>query len=219
MRHGLPHGRRTVVLLPGSRPGEALRHLPVLLEAVAALKSRFDLSFVLATPAGFRTTAALQRYREPISALAIKVLEGETWNAIGFADLALAASGTVTVETAILGVPMVTFYKVTPLTWHIGRRLVEAPFLTMVNLIAGRKIVPEFMQDEMTGASLADAATELLKDNTLYGQMQSDLVDIRRSLTREGDPLARAAEIILANGSLDAQKPLCQGTPAHPGRE
>ncbi len=73
-------------------------------------------------------------------------------------DVALAASGTVTVEAALLGAPMVTFYKVTGLSWAIGKLLVDVPFYSMVNLIAGKKVVPELMQDEMTGERLAAEA-------------------------------------------------------------
>ena len=82
--------------------------------------------------------------------------------AIGHASLALAASGTVTMEAAVLGTPMITFYKVTALSWWAGRRLVKVPYLSMVNLIAGRSVVPELIQNDMTAATIAAAATELL---------------------------------------------------------
>src|SRR6185437_13532385 len=99
------------------------RHLPALLDAVRELRKRFALSVVLATPRGFSTAAALEKFREPIAALSIQVIENDTWDCIGHADLALAASGTVTVEAAVLGTPTVTFYRVTALSWWAGRRL------------------------------------------------------------------------------------------------
>ena len=74
------------------------------------------------------------------------MIEGESWDAMAHAELALAASGTVTVEAALLGTPMVTFYKVTPPSWLAGKLLVDVPFYSMVNLIAGRAVVPELMQ-------------------------------------------------------------------------
>jgi lipid-A-disaccharide synthase len=196
-KHDLPMDRRTVVLLPGSRSGEALRHMPILLEAVAELRKRFALNVVLATPKGFRTHGALQKYREPAAALAIKVVEGETWDAIGHSDVALAASGTVTVEAAILGTPMVTFYKVSSLTWHAGRRLVKAPFLSMVNLIADRPLVPELIQMDMTGSSIAAAASALLENNGRADRMRADLAGVRQALTKEGDPFGIAAASIV----------------------
>src|SRR5579875_2886575 len=131
-RHALPKDTRLLVLLPGSRAGEARRHLPILLQTVAQLRRNFSLSVILATPKGFYSRASLANFREPMDALSIKVIENETWDVIGHADAALAASGTVTVEAAILGTPMVTFYKVTPLTWWAGRGLVKVPYLSMV---------------------------------------------------------------------------------------
>lgn len=196
-KHGLPENRRTLVLLPGSRTGEVSRHLPVLLEAVRRLRGRFALTVLLATPRGFRSQHALQRFREPLDRLSIKILENETWDCIGHSDLALAASGTVTIEAAILGTPMVTFYRVMPISWFAGRRLVEAPFLTMVNLVAGRAVVPELMQDEMTPPRLADAAGTLLSDEEAMDRMRKELASVRAALTREGDPFARAADCVL----------------------
>ena len=196
-RHDLPAHSRLLVLLPGSRGGEATRHMPVLLETVARLRKRFKLSVILATPKGFTTRSALETFREPMDARSIKVVENETWDCIGHADLALAASGTVTVEAAVLGTPMVTFYKVTPLSWHAGRRLVKVPFFSMVNLIAERKIVPEFIQDNMDSANLASAAEELLTRPDLADRMQTDLAAVRLALTREGDPFKRVADAII----------------------
>ncbi len=95
----------------------------------------------------------------------IRVIEGESWDAMAHADLALAASGTVTVEAALLGTPMVTFYKVTPASWMAGKFLVEVPFYSMVNLIAGRAVVPELMQGQMTGERIAAEARRLLTDD------------------------------------------------------
>ncbi len=195
-RYDLPLDRRLLTLLPGSRAGEACRHMPDLLEAVSRLRQRFDLSVMLAMPKGFATRAALENFREPMTALSIKVVENDTWDAIGHADLALAASGTVTIEAAVLGTPMVTFYKVNSLSWHAGRRLVKAPFLSMVNLVAERRIVPELIQDQMTGSALASASEEILGNADIANRMRADLAGVRRALTRQGDPLLRAAEEI-----------------------
>ena len=195
-KHDLPPAQRLIVLLPGSRAGEACRHMPALIESIRILRQGEPLSFLLATPNGFTTHAALQSFREPLAALSIKVVENETWDCIAHADLALAASGTVTIEAAVLGTPMVTFYKVNPLSWQAGRRLVKVPFLSMVNLIAERPVVPELIQHEMTGTKLAAAAQHLLSDQTAADAMRGELARVRALLTREGDPLRRAAELI-----------------------
>jgi len=217
-RHGLPEKSRLLVLLPGSRGGEVARHLPVLLETVALLRGRFDLNIVLATPKGFQTQSALLKFRERIAALSIQLIENETWDSICHASLALAASGTVTMEAAVLGTPMVTFYKVNPLSWYAGRRLVKAPFLSMVNLIAERQIVPELIQKDMTPSNLADAAIDLLTNDKRADRMRKDLIEVRQSLTPAHDPLERAALLIANNlhsklGSVpDTQRNLVQET-------
>jgi lipid-A-disaccharide synthase len=196
VRHGLSADSRLLVLLPGSRGGEIARHVPALLETVALLRSGFDLSVVLATPKGFQTDSVLLRFRERMAALSIQIIENETWDCISHASLALAASGTVTMEAAILGTPMVTFYKVNPLSWYAGRHLVKAPFLSMVNLIAEKQIVPELIQGDMTASNLADAATDLLDNDSLAERMREELARVRQLLTPAHDPLDRAARLI-----------------------
>jgi lipid-A-disaccharide synthase len=215
-RHGLQDDSRTVVLLPGSRSVEIRRHLPVLLETVAILRRRFALNVLLATPEGSHAHNTVTTFREPLQARSIQVVENETWDCIGHADLALAASGTVTVEAAVLGTPMVTFYKVNPLSWWAGRRLVKVPFLSMVNLIAERPILLELMQRDMTPARLAAAAEELLGQPERASRMRSDLARVRAALAREGDPLRRTAELmaenLLASGALSGASATASGS-------
>ena len=196
-RHGLDAGLLTIVLLPGSRVGEATRHLPHLLDAIELLRRKFAIQTVLATPKSFASAPSFKNFRERFSALSIKVIEGETWDSLAYADLAFAASGTVTVEAAGLGTPMVTFYRVAPLSWWAGRRLVKVPYLSMVNLIADRKIVPELIQNEMTAVSLAAAATEILADPARAKRMREDLAAVRQTLSGEGDPLDKAATLLI----------------------
>jgi lipid-A-disaccharide synthase len=200
--HGLPEDGLLLTLLPGSRRGEALRHLPILLDAVELLRQRWPgAAFLLATPKGFAEKNVFANFQERIAALSIKVIENEAWDCIGHASLALAASGTVTMEAAVLGTPMVTFYKVTALSWRAGKWLVKVPYLSMVNLIAGRLVVPELIQNDMTAGRLADAATELLASASRLAQMRADLAAVRASLTRadSSDPLECAASTIAAS--------------------
>ena len=191
-RHGLDRQRPLVVLLPGSRVGEVARHLEPVTDAARRLK---DAQTVLATPAGFRARAGEAFFRERIYGSSIQVLEGETSDALSHADLAIAASGTVTVEAAIAGTPMVTFYRVSPLSWALGRRLVQVPFLTMVNLIAGRLIVPELMQDQATGERLAAEAEALLVNPSKREAMKRDLQVVTEMLRTPEHPMVRAAAI------------------------
>jgi lipid-A-disaccharide synthase len=189
--HSLDPARRVIVLLPGSRMGEAKRHLEPLADAVRILQREQPASFILASPPGRPAS-----FWEPISTAPIKIIEGQTWDAIAHADLALAASGTVTVETALLGVPMVTFYRVTPLSWWLGKFLVNVPFYSMVNLIADRRIVPELMQESMTGEALAAEAGFLLNRSETRSDMKRGLAEVAAKLSGEVNPFERAACVV-----------------------
>ncbi|MGA2117803.1 MAG: lipid-A-disaccharide synthase [Bryobacteraceae bacterium] len=194
-KHALSIDRPLLAVLPGSRRGEAARHLPALLGAVARLVRERKVQAVL--PAS--VTSGVTFFRERLGAAPVQVLEGESWNAMAHADLALAASGTVTVEAALLGTPMVTFYKVTPPSWLAGKLLVRVPFYTMVNLIAGRRVVPELMQGEFSADSLYSEAIRLLDDSAARAAMRAGLAEVRHLLGGEaGQPPAqrRAAAII-----------------------
>jgi lipid-A-disaccharide synthase len=195
-RHGLRPDLQTIALLPGSRAGEARRHIPDLLGTADLLRRKFPLQFVVGTPHGFAERAVFQIFRERMAALSIKVIEDETWDVLAHADLALAASGTVTVEAAVLGTPMVTFYKVTGVSWWVGRRLVKVPYLSMVNLVAGRLIVPEYIQNDMTPENLAFAASELLAYPEKLRDMREELESVRSFLAGSADPLQQAAAVI-----------------------
>jgi len=192
-KHRLAAGRPLVAVLPGSRRGEAARHLPALLDAADRLYREKALNLVLPASA----TTGVEFFRERMGDSPILVIEGESWDAMAHADLALAASGTVTVEAALLGTPMVTFYKVTPPSWVAGKLLVRVPFYSMVNLIAGRALVPELMQGQMTGERIAAEARRLLDDEDAQRVMKTGLAEVRDQLAGSGaEPARRAAAIV-----------------------
>ena len=186
-RFGIDPGKKIVVLLPGSRLGVIGRHLDGLIVAMKRLEGR-DLVFLLALAGGFGNT-----FRERIRGSSIQVIEDATWDALAHAELALAASGTVTIEAALLGCPMVTFYKVNALSWMLGRWLVRVPFLSMVNLVAGRKLVPELIQGDMTGEKIAAEAIRLLDDEAGMQAMRAGLKEVAGQLASERDPMEIAA--------------------------
>jgi lipid-A-disaccharide synthase len=163
-----------------------------LKRAAEILSSNRDLSFIL--PASPVCGAAF--FEAPLAGSRIRAIEGEAWDALAHCDVAIAASGTVTVEAALLGAPMVTFYRVTPLSWAVGKLLVDVPFYSMVNLIAEKKIVPELMQSEMRAERLAEEARRVLDDAQYRGTMKDELARVAAKLRCEGDPIARAAQEI-----------------------
>jgi len=190
-RWGVPEDQFLVALLPGSREGEIERHRPYLEDAIRRIEAALPgkCVFVLALPPA-------AKIRERFSPSSIQVKEGQTWDILACADVALAASGTVTVEACLLGVPMVTFYRVNRLTWMLGKSLVRVPFFSMVNLIAERKVVPELIQDDMTGERLAVEVVALLNDTAGQAQMRRELAQVSASLASEHDPMEQAAAVV-----------------------
>jgi lipid-A-disaccharide synthase len=189
-KHNLDPSRPLITVLPGSRRSEALRHLPELTRAAEILARDRPMNFVLpASP-----TCGASFFAQPLAGSRIQAIEGEAWDAMAHCDVALAASGTVTVEAALLGAPMVTFYRVTGASWAIGKLLVDIPFYSMVNLIAGERVVQELMQNEMTGGRLAAETARLLDNAAERGKMKEDLARVATLLSGEGDAIRRAAD-------------------------
>lgn len=203
--HGLDPARPLITLLPGSRRGEIGRHLPVLAETVRKLVTPTDAQFVLALPSGLIARHGRAFFEEPFSGLSIQLIEGQTWDAMARSRLLLAASGTVTTEAAILGIPMVTFYRVTATTWLLFRRLVDVPFFTMVNLLAGRRVVPELIQNDMSAGRLAAEAARLMADSAERNEMIAGLAQVRQALATEEHPMERAADLIMEVLQADAK--------------
>jgi lipid-A-disaccharide synthase len=188
---GLAPNERMILLLPGSREGEAARHIPILTRAVEIIRKTFKARFVLAVPPGFSPSSST--FWEPIRAASIQVVVGSTWDALAEAEIALAASGTVTIEAAMVGVPMVSFYRVNALSWILGRWLVKAPYLTMVNLVAGRRVVPELIQSDMRPERIAAEALHLLENREAREAMSAGLAEVAQKLRSDRDPMESAA--------------------------
>lgn len=191
-KHRLAPDRPLIAVLPGSRRGEAERHLPALLQAVRQLSTWRAMNFVLAVS----NTTGRDFFLERMADSEVKLVEGETWDALAHADLALVASGTATVEAALLGTPMIAFYRVHPASWLLGRWLVKAPYLSMVNLLAGRPIVPELIQADCTGPKLAAAAREMLENPGRMATVRADLAELKHTLDGGEHAMERAAAVV-----------------------
>ena len=181
-----------ILLLPGSRRSELERHLPPLLGALKRIQEKVPSTkakMVLPTP-------ALRQLAQSLGAT-LDIQIGELAWALGEADIALASTGTVTMECAFFGVPTVTLYKTSWLTYQIARRIVTVKSLTMPNLLAGETVFPEFIQNDATPENLARAAVELLEDPDRRDQIQSQLAGIIATLGGPG-AAGRAADAILS---------------------
>jgi lipid-A-disaccharide synthase len=193
-KHGLDPARPIVTLLPGSRSGEIARHLPTMLAACAELKkAQRELSFVIAVAPGVELTHIHRLVI--VSGICAVVVQNETYDALAAADAALVCSGTATIEAALLDVPMVVVYKVTALTALLAKPLVRTKFFSMVNLIAGREVVPELIQEKFTPEAAASEVHRLLASEEARADLRRGLAEVREKLGPPG-AVERAADAI-----------------------
>ncbi len=191
-QHGLDQSQPLVALLPGSRKGEAARHIPILQDAASRMVAANIRQFLMPVS----NTTGMDFFQTHWQGPQTLLIEGATQDAIRHADVALVASGTATIETALLETPMATFYKMAWPSYFIAKLLVDVPFYSMVNLLAGKGIVKEFIQGECTGMKLAAETIRLLNEENSRCQMVKELKVIRAMLSTETPAAEQAATAI-----------------------
>lgn len=185
-----------ISLLPGSRTQEIYYILPALLDAAELiLRQKPDCRFLLPAASTIDDARILEHLKG--RNLPITMLRGQTYDAISVSDLCLVASGTATLETAIIGVPMIVVYKVNWLTSLISKFVIQAQHIGLPNVVAGKRIVPEFIRGDFKPELIAQEAIAILDDPKRMQQMRDELAMVRESL---GDPGAsrRVAEHVAA---------------------
>jgi lipid-A-disaccharide synthase len=194
---GLDPARPVLALLPGSRPNELQQILPVLARAATLITGQVTgVQFLVARAPSldvrlFAPLRSLDRTTIPV-----EIVEGATDAVLAAADAVVTASGTATIQTALHGRPMVVVYRLAPMTYALARRAVRVKTYGMVNLVAGRSIVPELIQDRFTPESVANEAVSLLTDSVRAERMRHDLADVRRRLGEPGASHRAAAAVL-----------------------
>ncbi len=198
-KYGLDEGRRIITILPGSRRGEIAHHLPVLVEALREIRQRLAGSLEIVIAVAPALDAARLAAKFPPD-WRVRFVSNDAYNALAAADLAIVSSGTATVETALLGKPMIVVYRLSPLTAWLAKPLVRTKFFSMVNLIAGRAIVPELIQHDFTPQRLASEVASLLSDskesNARIAEMKRGLQEVQTLLGPPGAVDRAADEIV-----------------------
>jgi lipid-A-disaccharide synthase len=216
--HNLDPERLTIALLPGSRAGEIERHLPIILKAAnlihqAIPQTQFILPLASTAPKGLvkgMVEEFLGEETETVGAglkpaptalggtgsLLLKIISGQSYQAMGAAQVAVVASGTATVEAALAAVPTVIVYRVSPLTFAVARRLIRVEHVGMANLLAGERVFPELIQDDFTPEHLAREVLNLIKDPERMVAVRRGLATVIRGLGGPGAS-ARAAKVAL----------------------
>jgi lipid-A-disaccharide synthase len=190
---GLAPGAPTVALLPGSRRNELERIVPVMAEALPAIRARVpDVQFIVACAPGLPESAFAPLARVPGTLL----VPHRTDDVIASSDVAVTASGTATVQCALHERPMVVVYRLSPLTYALGKPFVKVDTYAMPNLVAGRTIVPELIQEGLTPSRVAGETVSFLTDGDRHARTREALRQVREQLGAPGAS-ARAAEAIL----------------------
>ena len=193
--HGLDATRPVVALLPGSRRNELRAILPGLAGAARLIATKLPGTQFMLARAPHLPDELFASLTE-MSDLRVAMIDGGADHVLAAADVALVASGTVTVQAALHGCPMVVVYRLSPLTYRLGRPFVQVDTFAMANLVAGRKIVPELMQDDFTPERVAGEALPLLRDRDAAARMRRDLQLVRSRLGEPGAS-ARAARAVV----------------------
>jgi lipid-A-disaccharide synthase len=191
-KFGLDARQQILALLPGSRPSEIRRNLPIILEACKGLVENRSLQIVLAAAPGLEAKS-FNANKSPDTP--VTIVESATYDALAAADCAIVSSGTATVEAALLGTPMVVVYRLSRLTALIARRLVVTHLFAMANLILGRAAVPELIQEKFTAEALRAEVSGLLNSREARDQQKRDLAEVKAKLG-PGGAIERAADII-----------------------
>ena len=186
-KHSLPEGSKLITLLPGSRRTEIKNHLPVLLDSIRRINKDFPARFLLVL-AECIDREFLNRFLLP-GKEHVRVLTEDCYEAVAYSDLALSACGTANLEAALLGTPLIAFYRLSPLTYYPFRRLLKIRDYSIINILAGRRIVPELIQRRFNSAAVSAAAKELLASKEKRTAQQMEFRRLRESLGE-----ARAAE-------------------------
>lgn len=195
-KFGFSHDERVIALLPGSRTHEVQGLLPILIEAAEKLVHREPKTkFVLAQASTIEDNLLQPLLRQ--GSLPVTLVKEQASEVMAVSDLVLVASGTATLQAAVVGIPMVLFYRTTAWEFWIASFFLRVKWIGLVNLVAGRSIVPELLQDEATGQRLYEEAIRILEHQSVYDEMKRDLAKVRAAL---GEPGAstRAAEVVLA---------------------
>jgi lipid-A-disaccharide synthase len=185
-----------ISLLPGSRAKEIKYNLPILLESAQRLHWEQPTQFLLPLASNLNSNLIQRVLNDTAPELPLQIISGQTYDVVGHSDLAVVSSGTATLETAILGTPLITVFRISNLTWIVGQYLVHVPFYSLVNLIAGKEIVPELYQKEFNVDRLYAESRKYLADGALTKRVRMELAVVKQRLG-EGGAIERAAERIL----------------------
>lgn len=184
-KHGLDPDRRLLSILPGSRHSEIKYHMPVLVKAIRRIRRHSPLQFILVLAENLERRI-LHKYISDED-VDLTILDEDRYEALAFSDVVLSACGTANLEAALLETPLLSFYRLSPLTYGFGARLVRIRLYSIVNILAGVQIIPELIQSQFTANNLFQETQRILGSPKVRAKMVSHFREIRSTL---GDKVA-----------------------------
>ena len=195
-KFSLTSGVTTIGLLPGSRMNEVKRHLPPMIEAISLISKQINpVQFIIPVAPGLdwgEVQNLVGSKRENI-----RVVENNIYDVMRISDVVIVASGTATIEAAIMGAPMIVVYRVSPLTYLLGKMLIKVKNIGMVNIIAGKTVVPELIQKDVTPEKITSAVVQILKNPSKQEEIKKELSSLKEKIGNPGASF-RAAQIIIS---------------------
>jgi lipid-A-disaccharide synthase len=183
-------------MLPGSRESEIKNILPVMLESALLLKKKYNNNIQYILPLASTIDRATVEKLAAKVGIEVTIIENNTYNAVSVCDCAMVTSGTATLETALLGIPMAVIYKTNFLTYILTKKLIKLPYIGLVNIVAGKRLVAEFLQYNAKPEKIADYMSILLSDRELTAYLKDEFNRIKSSLGQPGASKRAAEEII-----------------------
>ncbi len=197
---GKREGHPLVLLLPGSRLKEIKNMLPPMLKALKIIKAKMpSVDFVI--PKASTIPLALLKEFIVVAGVEVRIVEGNAYDVMRVADVALATSGTVTMEAALCGLPSVICYKTSAITVALARLLVKIPYIGLPNIVAGKQVLPELIQEDMTPDNMAEAVLNFLEPAE-HARIRTVLSDVAKRLGPSG-AVERVAKLILKQAGED----------------
>ncbi len=193
---GIKEDVKIVGILPGSRKSEIKNILPVMLESASLLAKKLDGKIHFILPLASTIDKSVVENMASNAGLKVTIVHDNTYNAINICECAMVASGTATLETALLGVPMAIIYRTNFLTYILTKNLIKLPFIGLVNIVAGKGLAAEFLQHGARPEKIADYIERLLADKELVVRLKEEFLNIKNTLGQPGASERAAGEII-----------------------
>jgi len=196
-KYHLDPEKKLVAILPGSRKSEIKFHMPILNQIIKNLSQEWNVQFILLLAENLIETYVSSFLSKPSPS--VQILSKDGYEAMAYSDIALSSCGTANLEAALLGTPVVAFYRISPLTYYAGIKLMKIKNFSIVNILAGKKIIPELIQRNFTAANLLDEIRKIFESERVRSAMKAEYEKIRLLLGENiaSENAARELEKIL----------------------